>query len=187
MNLKEILIERKKSILEKWFDATIKNYHEDTAKFLKQQKDPFANPVGNITIQGLDKIFDEIISDSSDKTNVEKYLDNIIRIRAVQGFMPSDALSFISKLKSIVRDEVSEEIKKGYLINDLRVFDDKIDALILIAFDIFMKCREKIYDLKANELRNMTLKLIERANRIFELKYQRIDDSLNDKLQRGDI
>jgi hypothetical protein len=46
-----------------------------------------------------------------------------------------------------------------------------------------MKCREKIYELKANELRNMTLKLVERANRIFEAKYRNVN--LEDIISQG--
>lgn len=187
MNLIDILIEKKEKILERWFDASVENYHEDTAKFLKHQKDPFANPVGSITYNSLDKIFDALISDSDHKDIIMKHLDSVIRVRAVQGFTPSEALSFISRLKSILREELSELIKRHDLIEDLGRFDDKIDTLILNAFDIYMKCREKIYDLKANELRNMTFKLIERANRIFELKYRKTDNSLNDKLERGEI
>lgn len=186
MNLIKILIEKKEKILEKWFDASIENYHKDTAKFLKQQKDPFANPVGSITYNSLDKIFDAMISDEEDN-DIIKHLDNIIRVRAVQGFTPSDALSFIFSLKGIIKEEISEEIKKYPLVEDLGKFYDRIDSLILSAFDIYMGCREKIYDLKANELRNMTLKLIERANRIFELKYRKTDNSLNDKIERGEI
>ena len=34
----------------------------------------------------------------------------------------------------------------------------KIDDIVLIAFDIFMGCREKIYEIKANEERNKIYK-----------------------------
>jgi hypothetical protein len=186
MNLNQMLNSKKKVILEKWFDAAIESYHQDTAKFLKSHKDQFTNPVGNIIYQGLENLLNEILN-NPDKEKTTKYLDDIIRIRAVQDFLPSEALYFISQLKLIIREELAEEIKKGDLNSDLEKFDYEIDKLIFIAFDIFMKCREKIYDLKANELRNMTLKLIERANRIFELKYKKSNNSLNDLLERGEI
>jgi len=32
----------------------VDTYPADTSRFLKSQKDPFANPVGGATIQGLD-------------------------------------------------------------------------------------------------------------------------------------
>jgi len=38
----------------------------------------------------------------------------------------------------------------------------------LLAFDIFMRCREKLYDIKANEMRHMTFRLLQQANLICE-------------------
>ena len=35
--------------------------------------------------------------------------------------------------------------------------------MALLAFDQFMACREKLYDLKANELRRQTYRLLQRA------------------------
>jgi hypothetical protein len=45
--LETIIEQQKTTILKKWFDAAIQAYAPDTAKFLKNQKDPFGNPVGN--------------------------------------------------------------------------------------------------------------------------------------------
>jgi hypothetical protein len=45
----------------------------------------------------------------------------------------------------------------------LSAFDSTIDDLALYAFDIYMKCREKIYELKANEAKNATFRLLQRA------------------------
>ena len=43
--LETIIEQQKTTILKKWFDAAIQAYAPDTAKFLKNQKDPFGNPV----------------------------------------------------------------------------------------------------------------------------------------------
>jgi len=37
-----------------------------------------------------------------------------------------------------------------------------------VLFDIYMMCREKIYELKANEVRNRTYRAFKRANLITE-------------------
>jgi hypothetical protein len=42
----------------------------------------------------------------------------------------------------------------------------RIDQMGLAAFDIYIACREKIYELKANETRNRTFKAFERAGLI---------------------
>ena len=51
---------------------------------------------------------------------------------------------------------------------ELFEFESKIDQLCLIAFDIYMQCREKVYLIRANETRNRTFKAFERAGLISE-------------------
>jgi len=42
--------------------------------------------------------------------------------------------------------------------------------MALISFDIYMKCREKIYELKTDELRRMTYRLLQKANLVREVR-----------------
>jgi hypothetical protein len=49
------------------------------------------------------------------------------------------------------------------LSEELAIFDSAVDDLALFAFDIYMKCREKIYDLKAQEVKNATFRLLQQA------------------------
>lgn len=181
-SLNELLSEKKQAILEKWFDSVLETYPHDSAKFLKRQKDQFANPVGSTIYRGMGSLLDLIVN-SADTDNIIKSLDEIIRIRAIQDFTPSHALAFVVELKRVVREEIKGETCASQLIDELPEFDRRVDGLLLLSFDIYMKCREKIYELKANELRNMTLKLVERANRIFEAKYRNVD--LEDIISQG--
>lgn len=189
MNLYELLSERKMVILNKWFDGALKSYHQDTANFLRRQKDQFANPVGSITYNGLNSLFDEIL-EGADIDKISKSLNDIIRIRAVQDITPSQAIAFIGYLKAIVREEISSENQTKMFADELLAFDHLLDNLMLLSFDIYMECREKIYDIKANELRNMTSKLVERANKIFEAHYRKTDLEnaylQGNKIERGD-
>ncbi len=181
-SLNELLLEKKQAILEKWFDSVLETYPHDSAKFLKRQKDQFANPVGSTIYRGMGSLLDLIVN-SADADNITKSLDEIIRIRAIQDFTPSHALAFVVDLKRVVREEIKGETCASQLIDELPEFDRRVDGLLLLSFDIYMKCREKIYELKANELRNMTSKLVERANRIFEAKYRNVD--LEDIISQG--
>ncbi len=169
MNLKSILSEKRDSILKNWFDTILNTYHPDTASFLKNQNDQFLNPVGSSFSRSMERLLEELLADELGIDKVEKYLEDIIKILALQGIAPSQSLSFIQELKDIVRTELKTEIISGRISDELTVFEKKIDSLLMLSFDIYMKYREKIYDLKANDLRNMTSKLIERANRIFEI------------------
>ncbi len=179
MRLNNLLAQRKTTIVKKWFTSSIETYPSDTAKFLKSQKDPFANPVGRTIYQGLAALFDELLEEMDHKA-ILSFLDPIIRIRAVQNFSPSQATSFIFFLKDIVRDNIKKEDFEAHLFNELLLFESKIDELSLIAFNLYMQCREKIYELKANEMRNRTFRAFERAGLVREMPADTPDlDNIN--------
>ena len=96
--LEKILAKHKAAIAKKWFILAAQTYAADTAKFLQSKKDPFANPVGNTMMTGLDGILDQLIYTMDPKT-LHPHLDSIIRIRAVQDFTPAQATAFILSLK----------------------------------------------------------------------------------------
>jgi hypothetical protein len=172
MNLGRFLAEKKPDIIKGWFKVIIETYPADTAAFLKKQQNRFANPVGSTISHGIEKIFDEVLSDA-DFEKVSPFLDNIIRIRAVQDFTPSKAVSFVFSLKGVIRQELEENEVADISTEELQALDDKIDALALLAFDIFMRCREKIYEIRSNELRNMTFRLLQRANKLDEVQAEK--------------
>lgn len=165
MNLLKQLTRKKSSIVNKWFDGIIATYPFDTAQFLANQKDPFANPVGQTNRKNLEAIYDQIIS-AADPNAVHDFLDPIIRIRAIQDFTPAKAISWIFDLKDIIRDALALHAGDGQHLEELIRLERRIDQFGLLAFDIYMQCREKIYDLKANEMRARTYSAFSRAGLI---------------------
>ncbi len=168
MNLNHYLIEKKSTILKKWFDAVVETYPHETSTFLRKQKAQFTNPVGYTLSEGIEHLFDALLQGMIPDT-VSRFLDSIIRIRAIQEFSPSEAVSFIFQLKKVVRLELGKEIlgQQG-IAEELAVFESAVDDLALFSFDLFMKCREKIYELKANEAKNMTFRLLQQARLIVD-------------------
>ena len=168
MNLKQHLIEKKPAILKKWFDAIAGTYPKDTAGFLKKQKAQFTNPVGYTLAEGTERLFDALLQGMIPDT-VSSFLDSMVRIRAIQEFAPSEALAFIVQLKQVVRQELgSEVLQQQGITEELVAFDSAIDDLALFSFDIYMKCREKIYELKAKDATNMTFRLLQQARLIVD-------------------
>ena len=104
---------------------------------------------------------DALIAGSGREAMMEA-LDPVIRIRAVQAFTPSKATAFVFSLKQIVRDCLSGES------GDMVPLDRRIDEMAMAAFDLFMGCREKIYELKATESRNQFFGSLKRAGLIAE-------------------
>lgn len=159
--LENLLAEKRQAVLDKWFDLVLESYPSDTAKFLSSQKDRFANPVGATIADGIANLFDEFLR-GSEPERVTPFLDDILRIRAVQDFSPSQSVSFLFSLKGVLRDELKTETP-GVTQAHLEELDARIDRLVLLAFDVFMGCRETLYDIKAKEVRRMTFRLLQQA------------------------
>jgi len=176
MKLKDLLLERKSNILAKWFDKMIESYPPDSSNFLKNQKNRFSNPVGNTISEGINSLFDVLVQGYEPET-IYPFLNDIIRIKAVQDFSPSQAVSFVFLLKRVLRDAVKKELKEYSIYEELTLLESQIDELALLSFDIFMKCRERIYEIKADEVKRMTFRLIQRANLICETRESDPDDS----------
>jgi hypothetical protein len=169
MKLNKLLEKRKSAILKAWFEFVVDTYPDDTSKFLKRQKDPFANPVGSTTMDGLTGLFDELIGNMNAES-ITSFLDPIIRIRAVQSFTPSGAVGFAFALKKIVRERISKDMNGDVsVLSELASLDEKIDIIGLSAFDIYMRCREQIYNIRATEQHNRTFKAFEKAGLVREI------------------
>jgi len=165
--LGKILEKNKAAIAKKWFNLAAQTYALDTAQFLKSKADPFANPVGSTMLTGLDGILDQLIH-TMDPQILNSHLDSIIRIRAIQDFTPSQATAFILSLKKVLREYLAKELQDSRLTAEFIEFESKIDQICLMAFDIYMQCREKVYQISANETRNRTFRAFERAGLIAE-------------------
>jgi hypothetical protein len=167
MRLIELLSERKSVILSKWSDVILGSYPADASNFLNKQEDRFTNPVGHTILKGIEGIYDGILKDT-EFDRVAPFLDDIIRVRAVQDFLPSEAVSFVISLKKIIHEEIGNDKGEAISRQELLALESRIDTLALMSFDIFMKCKEKIYEIKANEVKRMTFRLLQQANLLNE-------------------
>jgi hypothetical protein len=169
MDLETFLKQQKESILKKWFDQVIGSYSPESSKLFTREKNQFANPVGHTISHAMEGLFDEFFF-GSDTEKVSSFLDKIIRIRAIQDFSPSQAVAFIFLLKKVIREEADVAIRENRLTHaDLMTFEARIDDLALQAFDIYMACREKLYEVRVGEFKNRTFRLLQRANLLTEI------------------
>lgn len=162
-----IIAKKKPIISEKWFNMIISSYPETTSTFLRKQINPFSNPVGN-TIREMITMVLDALCDEDVNEKVYESIDKFVRIRAVQDFTPSTALNFIFMLKQVVKKELKDELNNKDMYEAFYLFNSKIDELMLRAFESYMKYREKIYELKVHEFKNMAFRLLEKANLTFE-------------------
>ena len=156
----EILNNKKEAIVRKWIDLILNSYPAEAANFLKLKKNQFDNPIGHTITINAEKIFDELINDC-DFEKIKFLLDEIIKIRAVQSFSPSQALGFLFDLKKTVRDEFSVELEKKAIPDELSKLDLLIDQMVLIGFDLYMGSREKVFKIRVNEIKSKSYKAVE--------------------------
>jgi hypothetical protein len=150
--LNDVLTEKKTAIVQRWLDAALNAYSKDAAGFFKKQSDPFANPIGATLRRGTQGIFDNLLS-GLDPGVICGYLEEIIKIRAIQEFSPSRAVSFVFQLKRAVRAELDNGGIDPQLSLQLVDFEKQIDQIALFAFDIYSKCRDQVYELRVNEVK----------------------------------
>ncbi|MCL5266588.1 MAG: RsbRD N-terminal domain-containing protein [Bacteroidetes bacterium] len=150
--LRELLVKKKSAIVDKWVQRILGSYPSESLKFLISQKDRFANPVGYTISSSAGAIFDELIGDSDSRVT-ETLLKDVVRIRAVQEFSPSQAIRFVFDLKEVIRNEIEKEAGEICSSDELAELESRIDNLALIAFDSYMDSREKLFRIRLDEVK----------------------------------
>jgi hypothetical protein len=131
------------AVTERWLARTLESYPESARVAMRSQADPFRNPAGHALKESLGAMARELFGDM-DRAALAAPLDAVVRLRAVQGFTPSQALGFIFELRPAAAEV------PGAMTASLQ---PRIDELALMAFDKYMSCREQIFELRTKELR----------------------------------
>jgi hypothetical protein len=161
-------VEDKEAIAELWLREVLHSYPSQSADFLAKERDPFRNPAGSTIRQALGVLLDEVLL-SMERTRVSEALDSIVQIRAIQDLTPSQALEFLFRLKNLLRSQLDGPERE--------LVDGRIDEVALLAFDLYMKYRERTYQAKANESRR----------RLFVLERRLAPSEAGDWPERGAI
>jgi hypothetical protein len=163
MRLEAFLAEKRSKIIKKWRDLIIATYPGDAKRFLRKEKNRFANPVGRTISEAVETLYDELLK-GGDTQSVSSSLDRIIRIRAVQDLKPSQAIGFIIQLKGIIGEELRTVAQENGLSEEIQALENTIDNMALMAFDIYTQCRQKIYEIRVREVQGQVSGLLRRAN-----------------------
>ncbi len=150
-SLNEALKRNEENILALWTERTLDSY--ESSSFFKKSQDRFANPVGMNIREGLATLF-RLLTEGADAAQFAGPMDQIIRIRAVQQFTPSQAVAPLLDVKAVVRQIFSAEPASRELLTELAPFDAAVDRLVLQAFDLYMDCRERLYKARIRELKS---------------------------------
>jgi hypothetical protein len=169
MTLESLLSQKRAGILKKWLDLMFESYPPETSRFLKREKDHFDNPVAYEFRQGIEGIYEALLSEM-DTDRLFSFLDQVIRIRAVQDLSPSQAIAFIFLLKKVIREKLEKEAWGNGVAEGLLELESRIDGLALLSFDVYMKRREMFYELRVDEVKRRVGALLRRTGLIAELE-----------------
>jgi len=162
MSLKKLLWLRKEVIQKKWMDRIVSTYPEKTAVFLKRNRNQFSNPVGSILKSNIEIILLKFLEEA-DLEDFRIPMNEIVKVRSVQSFSPSQAISFVHLLKDVIRDEMEKELQDRQTLSELLRIEDRVDTLAFLAFDLYMESREQIFQLRINEIKRTGFRLLQKA------------------------
>lgn len=159
--LRDLVSKHRTAVLADWLERIFAGYPPETARFLRTNRDPFGNPVGAALRAELGTVLDGAVGAAEDE-RLRSALDRIIRVRAIQDFMPSAAIGFVLDLKPILRGLVEDA---GAVADGERDrIDGLVDRVVVMAFDVYSSCREQVFEIRIRSIRDLSLKQIERLN-----------------------
>lgn len=129
-------------------------YPEESRNYFKRVNSDFTNPVGANLYNSLKELLQTLISDAPDADIVNENVHMILRIKAVQEVLPSQAVSFVLAFKQIVEDVCGKALESaGVATKDWLDFYSDIDTVALYAFDSYSESRELIYKMRLDQIR----------------------------------
>lgn len=150
MDLQEALWNYRENIVNKWVDYTLSTYI--SSEFFKKEKDKFANPTGGLVRDALSSLF-LLLREQKEDTDYKKAVEPLLLLRSIQEFLPSQAVAPINAVKHITREVLEKDKETKELVNQLYDFDFAVDLAMLAAFDQYMASRERLYQVRMDEIK----------------------------------
>ncbi len=154
MDALEIMRARRTEVVNRWAEAVFASYPLETKGFLRTKQDPFANPVAHMTREAANVLYDAMIGEETDPESVKKALDRFIKLRAVQKFNPGESMAVFYLMKPIIRELLLPEMKAAGQLDIYLETESRLDTLALLAFDMYVKARDAVAELRIKEIKN---------------------------------
>ena len=163
MTFGEHLRAHQEAIVQRWFNDILATYPAESAAAFGREQDPFANPIGHGLRVGTRGLLEALL-DGIDSEKVREYLHGIIKIRAIQECPASQAVGFDFQLKPAIRAVLGPAATDARFASERAELDERIDRMVLDAFDVFVECREKMYELRVNEVKRSVPWVVDKMN-----------------------
>jgi len=151
MDLAEGFRNHREKIINKWVEYALSTYI--SSGFFVKERDQFANPVGGNIREALNRLFPLLVG-GADSSKLIGPLEQIMSIRSVQEFSPSQAVAPLNAIKHITREIFAADKERRHLVQELYDFEFAVDLAVLAAFDIYMQFRERLYQVRIAEIKS---------------------------------
>jgi len=133
-------------LLKAWYDVTLQNYFPEADEAFRRNTG-FANPIGQVFQESMTTILDGLAA-STALPEFQDPMNRIMRVLAVQGLPAGVAVRFLFVLRNQLASNkgIAEEEKNSWLA--------RLDELAEMAVETWCECRETLFQLRINELRN---------------------------------
>ncbi len=162
MDFCDFLLENQTVLVKQWIDRAMSVYHADSLNFLTTQKDRFANPLGYKVESAIEHLYKSIRGVVDDEKMLP-YLEQLLKMRAVQDHSASAAVAFIFDIKRLLRDRCRSE-KYALADDDWWTFTCQVDELAMKTFELYSASRERLYLVRLQELKSGNFILTDGTN-----------------------
>jgi len=160
--VKDILLEKREEIVQGWIAAAFELFPAESAGFLEKVRDPFANPMGNTIKDEIGFLYDSIVRDAPDE-ELDPHLDRIVQLTCIQDVAPSRSVAFVFQLRRVLYRTLGEGKADRDALEWLLQFEERIDRLAMRAFESHARQRQKISDIRVQEIKNRVSTLVKMA------------------------
>ncbi|HTS01525.1 MAG TPA: RsbRD N-terminal domain-containing protein [Thermoanaerobaculia bacterium] len=158
MTVRAVLRERRGAVLERWIELIRAEDASAGASLPARGSDPFHDPVGEALRRGTASILESLVGEGGPAVAREG-IDRIVRVRSVQAPTAPRALSFVFLLRRALRDAAGGAVDAA----EWGPLDARLDAIALEAFEIYVDCRERVFEIRAREAARANAVLLRRA------------------------
>ena len=162
MELSGFIEENLAVLSERWLEEITSTYHKDAVGFIKDKDDAIHNPLGHAIKEMVDTVLSCLIKGCDEQT-LDSAMYRVIQMRAVQDFTPSDAVSFIVQLRTLIAG-LAREKQAGHEV--VLEMDEISFGLMSRAFNMYSKCRETIGDIKVEELKRNLYMMLRKSDMV---------------------
>jgi hypothetical protein len=148
----------REEILGAWRSLVLARLSAAPAAPSPSPPDPFGNPVGSRVHATTAAVLDALAGRLPPEA-LAAAMEPLMRVQAIQGRPASEAVALVPLLR-----RASREVPEGIGPAEAATLEERLDALLLIAFDLYMRCREDIFEIRVRETRRRVSALLDRLS-----------------------